>query len=104
MFTDQAGKIASQARIIVDLLRLVRTLRSEYEGLSLVLSVSLEQGREQDRRIASSRERYLSLLAQHRALMSGRTHAEERQALEGAEDAAVWALGEQRLAETERAA
>ena len=79
---DQTQKIASMSRTIVDLLRLVRTLRGEYNALSLVCGEALTLAHEQDRQMKAARERYLSLLAQHRALMSGRTNAEERQTLE----------------------
>ena len=67
------------SRSIVDLLRLVRTLREEYAALSMVLGVALDLVRDHERHVTASRERYLWLLAQHRALMTGRTNAEERQ-------------------------
>ena len=79
---QQAEKIASMSRTIVDLLGLVRVLREEYCALSEVFSISLDMARQTDRQLEAARQRYLWLLAQHRALMSGRTNAEERQAIE----------------------
>jgi len=76
------AKVGSMSRTIVDLLRLVRTLRAEYTALSEVLGIALEMLRESDRQLKAARDRYLSLLAQHRALISGRTNAEERQKID----------------------
>lgn len=77
-------EVASQARTIVDLLRLVRTLREEYAALSMVLGLALELMHDDQRKFKATDERYLWLLAQHRALMTGRTNAEERHDIEEA--------------------
>jgi hypothetical protein len=44
--------------------------------------MTLELKREGDRQLEAAQHRYLWLLAQHRALMSGRSNAEERQDLD----------------------
>lgn len=79
MSTERVGALS---RIVIDLLRLIRTLREEYAALSGLLGMTLELKREGDRQLEAAQHRYLWLLAQHRALMSGRSNAEERQDLD----------------------
>lgn len=97
---DDRSKIASHSGIIVDLLHLVRILRAEYAAQSELLGLTLELNRGLQEKLARGSDRYLSLLAQHRALMSGRTNAEERQALD--EDLSI--AGQAPIVELERAA
>lgn len=80
--SDDREKVSSLARTLVDLLRLVQTLRAEYAALSELMGIALESNRDLEKQLARARDRYLSLLAQHRALISGRTNAEERQAID----------------------
>lgn len=65
---DPAEKIASLARMNIDLLRYIRVLREEYEAQSLVLSVALEQSHQLHLENKRKDERYYSLLEQYRAL------------------------------------
>lgn len=58
--------------------------RSERECLQEVVRVAVEFAAEADRKYCRVQARYLDLLAQHRALVSGRTNAAERQAIDEA--------------------
>ena len=72
---DLQQKVKSQSRIIIDLLRLVRTLRDEYAGLSLIANVALENSHAQHHEFERTKERYYALLDQRRAAVTARKEA-----------------------------
>jgi len=76
------------AALVVGLTRALSRVRDEArderEHLQEAVRAAVEFAAEADRKYSRVRTRYLELLAQHRALVSGRTNAEERQAIDEA--------------------
>lgn len=70
------------APILVDTLHLVRRIRLEKQDLSTALHAALDVIHERDTTVDRLRRHNLHLLAQLRALASGKTIAEERQQLD----------------------
>jgi hypothetical protein len=71
---------AHLARLVVDLLRLVKTLRAEYRACSELLSLTLGMLREREIEIDRVRERYHALLDERRAERRQRPATPERPA------------------------
>ena len=86
MDTVSQTKENALAPVVVGLIRALSLEREAHESTRFVLHEALALMADQDRKLDRERANRLHLLDQYRAAMSGRTNAEERQALDEARE------------------
>ncbi len=84
---DAGLQLANLARLVVRTLRLVQRLREELEQAKEVTRVAVGEIADRDRALDCSRAQIKNLRLEVRAIMSGRTIGQQRQAEESGEPA-----------------